>query len=160
MEFKNNSLEVATELERLAIAITNPAPALQQIGKMMRSRFADSLERGMSPEGVPHVPLKSPRRSSRRGGNLPSTLFVAAGGNSVTVGYNSAIAIIYHEGARIPARKLVPKKRQALFWAGAKHPVKFVNLPEVVIPARPLVGHSNADVEQMENLICHKWDNV
>lgn len=158
MEIRSNSADVGVELERVAIALSNPTPALEQIASMMRSRFAESLARGVSPEGVPHAPLKTLRRSTRRGGNLANTLFVAVTENKAEVGYESAIAIIYDQGARIPARKLVPKKRQALFWAGAKHPVKSVNVPEVVISPRPLVGYSEDDIDAMNERISNAWN--
>lgn len=157
MEFRSNAIALNNELERLAVTISEPAPALQQIADMMRSRFASSLERGISPDGIPHPPLKSPRRSNRRGGSIAGTLFSAVQGNRVEVGYEHDLAIIYHQGSQIPARKVVPKNKQALFWAGAKHPVKSVQIPTVVIPPRPLVGYTEADVSQMENLMSQNW---
>lgn len=157
MQFKSNGKQITNGLERTAIAISNPTPALQQIGDMMRKHFASSLQQGIAPDGTPHPPLKSPRRSNRRGGSIAGTLFSRLQGGSVEIGYEHDLAIAYHQGSRIPARKIVPKKQQALFWAGARHPVKSVQIPEVVIPARPLVGYSEADVAAMEDVLSKDW---
>ena len=44
-------------------------------------------------------------------------------------------ARIQHEGGRIPAHVIVPRIKKALFWPGARHPVRRVNHPGSFIPA-------------------------
>ena len=56
---------------------------------------------------------------------------------SATVGSDRHYAAIHQLGGKTAPHKIVPKNKKALFWPGAKHPVKSVNHPGSKIPARP-----------------------
>lgn len=59
------------------------------------------------------------------------------GGGSVELGLssNKIYSRIQHEGGTIPPHVIRPRNAKALFWPGARHPVKKVNHPGGFIPA-------------------------
>lgn len=65
--------------------------------------------------------------------------------DSVTVGTNVKYAAIHQLGGKIGARVILPVGKKALFWPGARHPVKKVNWPGATIPARPFLAIQDED---------------
>ena len=61
------------------------------------------------------------------------------------VGTNTAYAAVHQFGGRTPPRKIGPKRKKALWWPGAPHPVASVDHPGSTIPARPYLGLSDGD---------------
>ncbi len=62
----------------------------------------------------------------------------SAGDGTWMLGLRSDVeyAKILHDGGKTPAHVIEPKNKQALFWPGAKHPVKRVNHPGSTIAPR------------------------
>lgn len=60
-------------------------------------------------------------------------------------GTNVEYAAIHQFGGRTPARTIVPRYGRALFWPGARHPVRRVRHPGSLIPARPFLGLDDDD---------------
>ncbi|MEW5726059.1 MAG: phage virion morphogenesis protein, partial [Thermodesulfobacteriota bacterium] len=71
-------------------------------------------------------------------------------------GTNVLYAAILQFGGRTNPKVIEPKRKKALFWPGAAHPVKRVNHPGSVIPARPFLGIGPEDeADIMEILTRH-----
>jgi len=71
-----------------------------------------------------------------------------------------AYGTIHQFGGRTAPHTIVPKRAKALFWAGAKHPVKRVNHPGSRIPARPYVGISAMGLSLLLSRIKDRWEGA
>lgn len=81
----------------------------------------------------------------RKTGTLWRSLrVITATDRSVVVGSDRKYAAIHQLGGVIPPCIIRPKKRQALYWPGAKHPVKSVKRRAVTIPPRPFFPVTSA----------------
>jgi phage gpG-like protein len=60
----------------------------------------------------------------KTGGELRKSIHVSSVGNGAMVGTNKAYARAVHEGRK--AMIIRPKRKKALFWGGARHPVRQV----------------------------------
>ena len=60
----------------------------------------------------------------KTGGELRKSIHVSPGGDGAVVGTNKAYARAVHEGRK--AMIIRPKRKKALYWNGAKYPVKQV----------------------------------
>ena len=158
----NNDLtELTQALSRLAQRTQNLKPTLSAIAAYQERQFQKAFDENRSPEGVPWVPLAESTLAQKQNtkplvetiGRIPGSRFSQVTNNKIEVGYGDPLAVIHDQGATIPARTIVPKNRQALFWAGARHPVKRVNIPAATIPARPLIGFSEADVKEWQLIV-------
>jgi phage virion morphogenesis protein len=120
-----------------------------EVVQMGKKAFNDS---SLRPQPWPALTEQTLRRRAAKGRKGTATLkdsgtlwrsirVLATASGSVTVGTDRKYAAIHQFGGkvRIPGKTLYPKKAKALFWPGAKHPVKSVKLPPrtVTIPARP-----------------------
>lgn len=153
----NNDFTPLTQaLTRLAQRASYLKPTLTAIGSYQQRQYQKAFDANRSPEGVPWQPLaestlarkSNPKMLTEEVGRIPGSRFSQATNNKAEVGYGDPLAIIHHEGADIPARTIVPKNKQALYWAGARHPVKKVNIPATKLPARGLIGFSEQDVRE------------
>lgn len=59
--------------------------------------------------------------------------------NSITISSHTAYSAIHQLGGQTRPHVIKFKHKKALFWPGAKHPVKSVNHPGSKIPARPFM---------------------
>jgi len=130
---------------------------LHEIGAYQQRQLAIAFDRERDPEtGAPWPPLAPSTQKQKRNkkmlvetiGRIPSSLFYKVEGRSIIVGYGDPLAMVHHFGATTKPRIIRPKRARALYWVGANHPVKFVNHPGSVLPARPLVGASKRDREE------------
>jgi len=87
----------------------------------------------------------------RRSFALPDA--VHAGNDRVSVGTNVVYAAIHQLGGRTNPRVIKAKNGKALFWPGARHPVKSVNHPGSKIPPRPFMLVQNEDWTEIKNVI-------
>lgn len=154
--------ELTKALNRLAQRAQNQGPLASAIANYQSSALKKAFDAGRTPEGEPWQPLapstlaarntrsSKPLASSLK--RIPKSRFSRVTGNSIEVGYSNVIAVLHDQGYTIPARTVVPKNRQALYWAGAPHPVKRAKINSITVPARKLVGYSTNDLSKWENI--------
>lgn len=148
--------ELNAAFAQLESVVQSPRRVLQRIGAYQERQFAIAFEQERSPQGQPWAPLAPSTRARKRNsktlvetvGRIPSSLFyeVNSDGRSVQIGYADPLATIHHHGAQYRAMTIRARNKRALFWTGARHPVRQVNIPPRTLPARPLVGASTRDV--------------
>lgn len=128
-------------LRQLSERMRNLKPVMTDIGEIVRT----SIERNFAASGRPGKWAPSRRVKQKGGqtlslsGRLRRSFAVKAGSDRVAVGTNVVYAAIHQFGGRTPARTISPVNKKALFWPGARHPVKSVKHPGSVIPARPFL---------------------
>ena len=134
-------------LDRLA-AMLNPAPVLDEIGSYLVTATIRRFELERGPDG----PWKKSGRAAREGGQtltdtgrLRASITHRVTGNAVEVGTNVVYAAIHQLGGRTPPRTIRPRRKKALFFPGARHPVRSVRHPGSDIPARPFLGVDEQD---------------
>ena len=144
-------------VRRLAQKLDNPRPAFDAIGALLVDSAKERFEREAGPGGVP---WKKSRRAEEEGGRTlrdSGRLFDSITHNvlsdGVEVGTNVVYAAIHQLGGRTPPRVIRPKNKRALYWPGARHPVKSVNHPGSDIPARPFLGVDEGDRRAIERII-------
>lgn len=141
--------------ELSAVAL-NPVPALNAIGGYQDRRFQIAFDANQTPEGEAWPPLAPSTRAQKqnpkilveRVGRIPASRFFEVQGNKVVVGYGDPLALIHDQGADIPETTIVPRNAEALFWPGARNPVRRVTIPARRLPARGLVGFSSQDLQE------------
>ena len=160
VSIKADSRGLIAALQSIEAFLKSPQPALQQFARYTQQQHVKAFRGRYDPAtGKPWKPLAASTIAQRQAGKkrkktgLASTLFVAIEGSSVNVGYSSPIAAFLHSGAKIPARTVIPKNKQALYWAGASHPVSKIHIPAYEVPARPLVGFSPMDIDRFRSMI-------
>lgn len=153
----NNDLtELTQSLSRLAQRTSNLKPTLSAIASYQERQYQIAFDANRTPEGEPWQPLAASTIANKRNtkplveaiGRIPGSRFSEVQNNSAVIGYGDPLAALHDSGYTIPARTIVPKNRQALYWAGARYPVKRVNIPQTKVPARGLIGYSEADVKE------------
>ena len=149
-----NDLESSRRMAELAAEGRNLHPLMLDIGEEMRRVVEGNFAEG----GRPEAWKPSPR--SRRDGGKPLTdsgrlrrsITVDAVSDRVRVGTNVAYARIHQLGGKTKPHTIRPVHARALFWPGAKHPVKAVSHPGSNIPARPFLILGDADVRRIEQI--------
>ena len=140
---------VRAALTRLIGALDDPRPVMNEIAKKLEASTIDRFERERGPGGAP---WRKSQRARREGGqtlsddgDLRRSITPFASDVEAVVATNVAYAAIHQFGGRTPPRTIRPKRKRALFWPGARHPVRKVNHPGSVIPARPFLGVDDGD---------------
>lgn len=158
----NDDLAQFTQaLKALAQRTQNLKPVLADISAYQQRQLQKAFDANRSPDGIPWQPLAPSTASQKRNpkmlvesvGRIPGSRFSEVTNNKVVVGYGDPLAAIHDQGATIPERIVVPKNKKALFWAGARHPVKRVVIPATRLPARPLIGYSPQDVQEWTAIV-------
>ena len=123
---------------------------LDEIGARLEASTQHRFETETAPSGEPWKP--SARAEAESGQTLTDTGRLRAsitrrvlGGDRVEVGTNVAYGGIHQFGGRTSARTIRPRRKKALAWPGARHPVKSVRHPGSNVPARPFLGISSGD---------------
>ena len=73
----------------------------------------------------------------RKSGTLAKSVRVTSSSAGVTVGSDRHYAAIHQLGGKTRPHTIRPRRKKALFWPGAAHPVGAVKHPGSKIPARP-----------------------
>lgn len=135
--------------------LADKRPALRIVGELLRTSFSKNFEAGGRPGK-----WKPSQRAVREGGEtlvktgrLVNSLFAQTHpehiedvhATKLVIGTNVKYAAAHQLGAKIGARVILPVKGKALFWPGARHPVKKVNWPGATIPARPFLVIQDED---------------
>lgn len=144
-------------LAAVALAGRDLAPPLREAGKMLadhtRLRFVD----GRAPDGTPWKPsqraLREGGKTLRHSGHLMASItHRLVGLDGVEVGTTRVYAAIHQFGGKTTAHVIRPKRKKALAWPGGRHPVKSVNHPGSRIPARPFIGISADDRDDLNEI--------
>lgn len=117
-------------------------------------RFRATFDQNKAPTGEDWVPLAAStleRKSNRKllvesAGRIPGSLYWSVRGSVLEVGYSHPLAIFHHSGTtarRLPANP-------ALFRVGGVTPTQGKSKG---LPARPLIGFTDADLKEWERII-------
>jgi len=140
---KVNDAEIIKALGRIERKTGNPSGALKILGERMLRHTEDRFARQQDPAGRPWKQLRPSTRAQKRNprildekGHLRGSIRYQVDGNVLRVGTNVPYGPVHQLGGK--AHIIKPKRKKALAWPGAKHPVKKVRHPGV--PARPFLG--------------------
>lgn len=124
---------------RLRSRTQDLSPVMRNIGEII----IRSVEKNFASEGRPRTWDKSKRGGQTLSdtGRLRHSFTVKAYSDHAEVGTNVTYAAFHQFGTR--PYVIVPKGKKALFWKGAKHPVKKVNHPG--LPPRPFLMVQDED---------------
>lgn len=156
IRFEVKDGEIRAVLNQLQGKMGDLTPVMDEIGSALLARSKRTFETACAPDGTPWQALqprtltekRAKRYSERplmRSGTLASSINYQAGPASVVLGVArmgaagsaGAYAAIHQFGGRTKAHVIRARNKKALFWPGAGHPVRQVNHPGSVIPARP-----------------------
>lgn len=119
---------------------------LNAVGETLVSGTLERFENEEDPEGKKWEPSGRGGKTLQKTGELRSSIDYAVTQDGVLVGSNKKYARIHQEGGTIR-----PKKGKYLKFKGRDGKDVFVK--EVTIPARPYLGISKADREEVEAVI-------
>ena len=133
--------EVMQKLGWIGSKLTDLSGAMKSIGELIRTSIVKNFEVGGRPEK-----WKESKRVQREGGTtltgkgiLRRSIHTFSGPNYAGAGTNIKYAAIHNFGGTTGPHDIFPLKKKALFWPGARHPVKVVHHPGSKIPARPFM---------------------
>lgn len=139
--------QVQQMLQQLSGRMRHLTPVMKEIGEIVRT----SIEQNFAETGRPEKWPESQRVKRKGGqtlsdkGRLRRSFTVQAESDRVSVGTNVIYAAIHQFGGKTSPHVITAKRGKALFWVGARHPVKSVNHPGSKIPARPFLMVQDAD---------------
>jgi len=125
---------ISPKLAKLIRECSNPRKVLEAMGLSLVS----STKRAFNDQSLRPLPWPELKKSSgaplkKSGALRQSPRVTETTSNSVTVGTDRPYAV-YHQFGTGPY-VIRPTTKKALFWPGARHPVRMVNHPG--LPARP-----------------------
>lgn len=127
-------------------ALADLSRPMKSIAQLLRTSIVKNFEAGGRPAWKPS------KRGQREGGttltdtgNLRKSIHGLSGSSYAGAGTNVKYAAIHHFGGTTRPHEIFPVKAKALFWPGAKHPVKSVKHPGSKIPARPFMMIQDED---------------
>jgi phage gpG-like protein len=129
---------ISPSLQRRARALKNKKPLLRTMGEYGKQWTKRAFnEPALRPAPWPNLASGKPARLRKDQllSKSPDIKFID--NRKVIIGSDRKYAAIHQLGGHTGARVIRPKKKKALFWPGAKHPVKQVRHPGSRIPARP-----------------------
>ena len=156
--------EAAAVLQRIVARGFSPAPALDEIGSYLVSSTIRRFELERGPDGTP---WKKSRRAERESGQtltdtgrLRASITHSVAGDAVEVGTNVVYAAIHQFGGKTKPRTIRPRRKKALFWPGAGHPVASVQHPGSDVPARPFLGVDDRDRPVIERIVVRHLEGL
>jgi hypothetical protein len=105
---------IIPDIKKLVQSLTGDFDGARRAGMINLLATIESL-------AVKYAPVKTSNLARSRTSN------VSEDGNKGTLSFTAPYAIFVHEGTGlfgIYHRRIVPKTKKAMFWPGAKHPVK------------------------------------
>jgi len=158
---------------------TNMREVFVDIGEYLQLQVDERFTLQRDPDGNPWAQLADASLFQRIGGNkalnkrgglraqairkldrlkiltvshrLRGSIIYRASETSLEQGTNVVYANIHQHGGKTRPHLIRAKKKKALFWAGASHPVAVVNHPGSNIPARPFLGLGEVDRQWILN---------
>lgn len=122
--------DVVEALNRLIAIGETPAPALDAVGRVLKTRIQQGFVTSTAPDGTPWAPLKSRvGQPLRNRGHLMNSIDYRVDGNSVEVGTNLSYAPTHHFGAVIEPK---PGK----FWQSQRPNYRSGSTTTVTQPAK------------------------
>lgn len=147
-------------LERLQARAARLRPAFLEIGEHLLQTTEERFRTERAPDGSPWAPLHPATRARKRHpkilterGRLRGSIVYRASDKRVEIGTNVLYAAIHQLGGRTRPHPIRPRRKKALAWPGARHPVRGVQHPGSLIPARPYLGLSAADRREVVRII-------
>ena len=148
-------------LDRAIATLADPRPLLDEIGGRLETSTRLRFETGRSPDGAAWPASARAKRQSGQTlvdtGRLRDSIAHVVRGSGpsaeLLVGTDVAYAAIHQFGGRTPPRTIRPKRKKALWWPGAPHPVASVDHPGSTIPARPWLGLSDGDRARIARIV-------
>ena len=142
---------IKTTLAQISERTHNLTPVMKIIAQIVRTSIVKNFESGGRP--VAWKPsqrvLKSGGQTLRKSGQLMNSLTAKATSSQAIVGTNKIYAAIQNFGGVTKPHEIRPSAKKALFWPGAKHPVKKIMHPGSKIPARPFMMVQDEDWAEM-----------
>ena len=136
----------------------NLRPFLKAVGETVVLQTEDRFNnQGPAPDGTAWAPLKESTRRQKKhskilteSGELRGSIrYQLIGDSTVAIGTNKVYGAIHQLGGKTGPRTIVPVKGKALYWPGAAHPVRAVKHPGSNIPARPYLGLSRENSDEI-----------
>ncbi len=147
-------------LMRLVREMADPRPVFDEIGGRLVTSVQHRFERGQGPSGAAWPISGRARRESGQTlvmtGRLLGSIAHNASRDGVEVGTNVGYAAIHQFGGRTKPRTIRARQKKALFWPGARHPVKQVRHPGSAIPARPFLGLDSGDEAMIVDTVARR----
>lgn len=141
--------DAVSGLERIVARGRSPGPALDSIGSYLANSTIRRFETESAPDGLP---WKRSGRAEREAGQtltdtgrLRASIVHRVAGDVLEVGTNVVYAAIHQFGEKTKPRTIRARRKKALFFPGADHPVRSVQHPGSDIPERPFLGVSDED---------------
>ena len=137
---------IEKRLGEMVTRLGNLTPLMDRIGMAIETTTAERFEAGFAPDGTP---WKRGRKTSGktliRDGFLKASITHNAGPSSVEIGTNKIYARIHQYGGTISAKS-------GGFLKFKIPGLGFVSVKDVTIPARPFLGVSAEDEDEIEAL--------
>lgn len=155
IEIKIEKDTITAALQAIQSRLSDMTPLMRQLSGIM----LDAVEENFAAEGRPKWKPsqraikqsgKTLQNTGRLAGRTDNTLITDATSNKAIVGTNVVYAAIHQFGGKTSPHVIKPKNKKALFWPGAKHPVKSVKHPGSDIPARPFLSLSDSDFDDIK----------
>jgi len=149
--------QVQRELAGIIDRIEHPRAAFADIGEYLQRTTRDRFESETAPDGTAWAALKETTKARKKhpkilteSKRLRSSIIYQATATQVLVGSNLLYAAIHQLGGKTRPHDIKPKRKRALAWPGAEHPVSgTIHHPGSDIPARPYLGLSRDDQDEV-----------
>lgn len=146
--------EVKELFQNLKKKLGNLTPVMKSVGETIRTSVVKNFEVGGRPRWKPsHRAVMEHGQTLVRTGRLRNSISVKAFPDRALVGTNVKYAAIHQFGGKTGATVIRPKNKKALFWPGARHPVKMVRHPGSNIPARPFLLVQDEDWQEIVRIM-------
>jgi phage virion morphogenesis protein len=152
IEIKVDDKQIQKYLIKLARISSDLTPIMQEIAGIMHDAVEENFEQGGRPKWRPSQrAIREGGQTLKDTGRLVSSIREQYDSRSAAVGVGGDIpyAKIHQFGGRTPPTTILPRRKQALFWPGARHPVKKVRHPGSRIPARPFLTLTDEDKKEI-----------
>lgn len=130
---------------RAAMEIADTQRLAEAIGETLVSGTQDRFEQGVAPDGTPWAPTLRGGQTLVDSGRLKNSIGYEASPSTVVVGASAEYAATHQFGATIEAKAAENLK----FKIGDR----WVSKPSVTIPARPIIGLSEADQSEVKSCV-------
>ena len=162
--------KIGRALKRLMGRMKDLTPVMDAIGQELMTSTDFRFKTETDPKGVPWKPSmasydRGPSPAGGRFGNpdrgktltdtgrLRQSINRRASRDEVIVGTNVQYAAIHQFGGKTKPHTIIARRKKALFWPGAEHPVKSVRHPGSNVPARPFLGISSGDERAIGDIV-------